>query len=194
MRVYAQDVREGNERMNEAGHQQRALDTEKAAADLGDPADSRVGDQLTAEESRRLIPWLDAKTDAYLRQVIARIAEECPDAFAVIAFGSVARHEERPLSDRHPSDVDLLVLFAPRPEQTELTGIQHNQLSRAIVRAYELVPDAPRDVQVTAALNHFVHWDTMFVERIARDGILLWARAPLPDALSAVAERAMTPS
>jgi predicted nucleotidyltransferase len=142
-----------------------------------------VGDHLTAEEPRGFIPWLDAKTDAYLRQVIALIAGECPDAFAVIAFGSVARHEERPLSDRHPSDVDLLVLFAPHQEQTELTGIQHRQLSRAIVRAYEIVPDAPRDVQVTAALSHFAHWDEMFVAHIIRDGILLWARAPLPDTL-----------
>lgn len=157
-------------------------------------ANSRMGDQLTAEELRRLIPWLDAKTDAYLRQVIALIAEECPDAFAVIAFGSVARHEERPLRDRHPSDVDLLVLFAPDRAQTELTGIQHMQLSRAIVRAYEIIPDAPRDVQVTAALSHFAHWDAMFVERIARDGILLWARAPLPDALANVTERVAAPS
>ncbi len=157
-------------------------------------ADSRMGNQLTAEEPRRLIPWLDAQTNAYLRQVIALITEECPDAFAVIAFGSVARHEERPLSDRHPSDVDLLVLFAPHQGQTELTGIQHAHLSRAIVRAYEIVPDAPRDVQVTAALSHFAHWDTMFVERIARDGILLWARSPLPEALRDVAERAVTPS
>jgi predicted nucleotidyltransferase len=158
--------------MNEAGHQQRALDAEKA------------------EEPRHLIPWLDAQTDAYLRQVVSLIAEECPEAFAVILFGSVARHEERPLSDRHPSDVDLLVLFAPHQEQTELTGIQHNHLSRAIVRAYEIVPDAPRDVQVTAALSHFTHWDAMFVAQIARDGILLWARAPLPGTLRDIAERA----
>jgi len=153
-----------------------------------------MGDQLTAEEPHGLIPWLDARTDAYLRQVIALIAEECPDAFAVILFGSVARHEERPLNDRHPSDVDLLVLFAPHQGQTELTGIQHDHLSRAIVRAYELVPDAPRDVRVTAALSHFAHWDEMFVARIARDGILLWARAPLPDTLRGVTQRAMTPA
>jgi hypothetical protein len=33
-------------------------------------------------------------------------------------------------------------------------------------------------------------WDTTFTASIARDGLLLWARGPVPAPLRAVAERA----
>ncbi|WIG58975.1 MAG: hypothetical protein OJF49_001722 [Ktedonobacterales bacterium] len=144
---------------------------------------------LVDEASLPLISWLDPDTMAYLRRVIALIAQQAPDALAAILFGSVARHEERPLTDPHPSDVDVLVLFAPVGDQESLTSEQHAMLSWAVVQAYNAYPGTPREVQVLGALTHFAHWDESLVEHVARDGILLWARRPLPTALHPVEER-----
>lgn len=154
------------------------------------PSDSPVLD----EESLPLISWLDAQTAGYLRRVVALIAQGAPHALAAILFGSVARHEERPLSDRHPSDVDVLVLFTPVGDQDTLTSEQYMALSWAVVDAYDVYPDAMRDVQALGALTHFKHWDESFVENVARDGILLWARGPLPATLHPVEERWCQPA
>lgn len=163
-------------------------------------SDSRLGDSveqprasddptLLATEAMPLISWLDPQTAGYLRRVVALVAQQAPHALAAILFGSVARHEQRPLSDRHPSDVDVLVLFTPVGEQDALTSEQHTALSWAVVYAYEAFPDAMRDVQVLGAMTHFTHWDDSFVENVARDGILLWSRGPLPARLHPVVDR-----
>lgn len=171
---------------------------------------------LVEEAALPLIPWLDVATARALRQIVALVAREAPDALAAILFGSVARREERPLSDPHPSDVDLLILFAAAADapqapqaspslassgqssargstrggvQDTLTAAHHHILSWAIVRTLSAFPDAARDINVTGALAHFAHWDPSFVERLARDGILLWARGPLPPSLAPVETR-----
>jgi hypothetical protein len=36
--------------------------------------------------------------------------------------------------------------------------------------------------------SDLAHWDAVFGENDARDGLLLWARGPLPPALAAVEE------
>lgn len=144
---------------------------------------------LVDEASLPLISWLDPDTMGYLRRVIALIAQQAPHALAAILFGSVARHEERPLTDPHPSDVDVLVLFTPVGEQESLTSEQHAVLSWAVVQSFDAYPDTPREVQVLGALTHFARWDASFVENVARDGMLLWAREPLPATLHPVEER-----
>src|SRR5271165_492294 len=60
-----------------------------------------------------VIPWLDQETAAGVVDIVQSVAEQHPEALAVILFGSVARREERPLDDPEPSDVDLLVLVDP---------------------------------------------------------------------------------
>ena len=50
--------------------------------------------------------------------------------------------------------------------------------------------DAPREVQTVFVGWDLADWDAAFVENVARDGILLWARAPLPPELAPVKERA----
>lgn len=159
---------------------------------LGDIIDARIVSSDSPpvdEEALPLISWLDPQTAGYLRRVVTLTARQSPHVLAVILFGSVARREERPLTDRHPSDVDVLALFTPVGDQDALTSEQHMALSWAVVHAYEAYPDATRDVQVLGALTHFKHWDESFVENVARDGILLWSRGPLPDALRPVMER-----
>ena len=45
------------------------------------------------------IPWLDPKTTSSVADIIQSVALHHPEVQAIILFGSVARHEERPLND-----------------------------------------------------------------------------------------------
>src|SRR5437868_7910515 len=64
----------------------------------------------TGEALPRL-PRLDRETDELLQDVVATLEQAFPDLLAIILFGSVPRHEERPLDDAETSDVDVLALF-----------------------------------------------------------------------------------
>src|SRR5438132_1488106 len=55
--------------------------------------------------------WLDSETRDLIKDVIAVLSERHPDLLVVILYGSVARHEERPLDMPDPSDVDLLAIL-----------------------------------------------------------------------------------
>ena len=122
-------------------------------------------------ESVSLPPWLDAQTSALVRDIVVTLARHYPDLLAIILFGSVARREERPLSDPEPGDVDLLALFESDEDPVYLArGLD---ITHTIGLARNRHLDAPRDVQVMFA-------------NLARDGLPLWARGPLPAPLSAM--------
>lgn len=160
------------------------------------------------ERQLPLVWWLDAATAYALRRAIALIVAGGPDVQAIILFGSVARREERPLTDQAPSDVDVLVIFDPpastqqqtlhyeREEGAEsLTPRQQALLSQAVIRALQAFPDTARDLSVTGALPPFAHWGRTFLEHVAQDGLLLWARTSppdLPSPLEAVGQRMLS--
>lgn len=58
----------------------------------------------------------------------------------------------------------------------------------------ELLEELIEEQHVPAILADpsFVGWDPSFVENIARDGILLWARGELPVVLAPVAQRPLS--
>jgi predicted nucleotidyltransferase len=59
-----------------------------------------------------ILVWLDEATFALVKETVNLLIEWHADILlAVILFGSVARHEERPPDDDSPSDVDLLAIF-----------------------------------------------------------------------------------
>src|SRR5579884_698113 len=104
-----------------------------------------MGTQLT-----QAVPWLDAETAAALEDIVASVAQVHPEVRAAILFGSVARHEERPLDDPHPSDVDLLLLIDPSvldAAATRLTHAQELALTTTIGDA-DYHHRAPREIQV----------------------------------------------
>lgn len=151
-----------------------------------------MGQDLEREQHLGLLdslPWLDASTAALVKETARALADH-HEVDAVILFGSVARHEERPLDDDEPSDVDLLALVDPGLECSRLplhrTLAIHGTIGRV---AYEH-GDTPREVQVTIAQVDLADWDVTFVENIARDGILLWARGPLPPPIEQLTSRA----
>ena len=131
-----------------------------------------------------LPPWLDAQMGALVWDIVVTLASHYPGLLAVVLFGSVARREERPLSDPQPSDVDLLAIFDSDEDPVYLPrGLD---ITHTIGLARNRHLDAPREVQVMLASHMMREWDTTFLANVARDGLLLWARGPLPTPLSAL--------
>ncbi len=122
--------------------------------------------------------WLDRATRALIEDIIRLLSEQHPDLLAVILYGSVARHEERPLDENHPSDVDLLAVFDSDDPLIDVH--QGDSLSHTLGLAYTRHLDAPREVQVLFASSSLQEWDPTFIANVSRDGIILYRRGPLP--------------
>jgi predicted nucleotidyltransferase len=137
------------------------------------------------ERVHAVVPWLDPNTSALVAAIVAVVAAEHPEVKAAILFGSVARHQERPLEDPHPSDVDLLLLVAPDPVRQRLPYARQLALWESIGNVQYRNRTAPREVEVTPVESTLADWDEMFVTNVARDGRLLWIRDANP------AERAL---
>jgi hypothetical protein len=100
----------------------------------------------------------------------------------MILFGSVAQHEERLPDDASPSEVDLFAIF----DTTDRLVKPYREGNFAtIIDACALHLDAPREVKVLLSDRTMQTWDSMFLENLARDGILLYARGSLPAPLTA---------
>ena len=143
-----------------------------------------------------VIPWLDQETAAGVVDIVQSVAEQHPEALALILFGSVARREERPLDGPEPSDVDLLVLVDPTvldPTAIELTYQQSLALTHTIGEADYRHHLAPREIKTLFVRRDLKGWDPTFIENVARDGVLLWARNrdSLPSQWIAVASRSL---
>ena len=122
--------------------------------------------------------WLDSETRDLIKDVIAVLSERHPDLLAVILYGSIARHEERPLGAFNPSDVDLLAVFDS--DDPLLDVHQGDSLSHTLGLAYNRHLDAPREVQVLFASRSLQEWDPTFIANVSRDGIIIYKRGPLP--------------
>lgn len=125
--------------------------------------------------------WLDDATHALVLDTVNLLVKRHKDILlAIILFGSVARHEERPINDAHPSDVDLLAIF---DTTDSLVEPYRESIYYTIGDACYLHLDAPREVNVLLVDRTLWGWDSMFLESIARDGIILYANGPLPESL-----------
>lgn len=144
---------------------------------------------MVEEVATAMPPWLDERSASLVRAIIAILAQRHPYLRAVILYGSVARHEERPLSDPETSDIDLLLLLDLEPELSYIPYDRGIDLFHSIGIAESRYPHTPREVQVMLAWRDLADWDPTFVESVARDGILLWARGPLPACLAPVETR-----
>ncbi len=139
-----------------------------------------------------LIPWLDPESAADVVDITESVATHHPEVVAVILFGSVARREQRPLDDPMPSDVDLLLILDPKvldPTAERLSNEHDLALTRTISEADFRHRTAPREINTFFMNRDLARWDPMFIENLARDGILLWACGPLPAPLAVLAER-----
>ena len=145
-----------------------------------------MGNQLVSNDTGRGVAWLDPASEALLRASIVAATTEFPALTAAVLYGSVARHEERPVTDRYPSDIDVLLVF---DRETQLDYGERVRMFRALGEALGQHMDAPREVQMMFATRTLAEWDETFVKNVAREGILLWARGPLPAALAPVERR-----
>ncbi len=127
--------------------------------------------------------WLDDATSALVEETLSMLIKRHANILlAVILFGSVARHEERPLDDSCPSDVDLLAIF---DTTDRLVKPYREDIFATIIDACALHLDAPREVNVLLSDRTMQTWDAMFLDNIAHDGILLYVRGSLPAQLAA---------
>ncbi len=126
--------------------------------------------------------WLDDATSALVEETLSMLIKRHANILlAVILFGSIARHEERPLDDSCPSDVDLLAIF---DTTDRLVKPYREDIFATIIDACALHLDAPREVNVLLSDRTMQTWDSVFLDNIARDGILLYTRGPLPTPLT----------
>src|SRR5260370_20790301 len=106
----------------------------------------RAGNHASEPPLVPLISWLDPASAAGVRDIVRSVAAHHIEVQAVILFGSVARHGERPLSDPEPSDVDLLLVIDPPlfdPPADRLSNERRLPLPHTIgLAAYP--PPAPR--------------------------------------------------
>lgn len=127
--------------------------------------------------------WLDNATTALVEETVnLLIKRHAGILLSVILFGSVARHEERPLNDSSPSDVDLFAIF---DTTDRLIKPYREGIFATIIDAYALHLYAPREVNVLLADRTLLTWDSMFLDNLAHDGILLYVRGSLPAPLAA---------
>jgi predicted nucleotidyltransferase len=127
--------------------------------------------------------WLDEATSALVEETVRMLIKRHANILlAMILFGSVARHEERPLDDFCPSDVDLLAIF---DTTDRLVKPYREDIFATIIDACALHLDAPREVNVLLSDRTMQTWDAMFLDNLARDGILLYTRGSLPAPLAA---------
>jgi predicted nucleotidyltransferase len=118
-------------------------------------------------------PWVDDETRGVLVDWIATLRREHPDLLAVILFGSIARHDERPVDDPEPSDVDVLVVC----DVLETWEYYHSgKIFRALGDAYRRHPQALREVNVMLGNAVMSGWDPLFLENVAHDGIALFTQ------------------
>src|SRR5260370_15191395 len=127
--------------------------------------------------------WLDDATSALVEETLSMLIEPHANILlAVILFGSIARHEERPLDHSCPSDVDLLAIF---DTTDRLVKPYREDIFVTIIDACALHLDTPREVNVLFSDRTMHTWYSMLLDNIARDGILLYARDSLPAQLAA---------
>lgn len=132
----------------------------------------------SVNRTNMLPSWLDDETRALVKDVISELSKRHSDLLAVILYGSVARHEERPLDGPDTSDVDLLAVFDS--DDPLLSVHQGDSLSHTLGLAYTRHLDAPREVQVMFTSRTLQEWDPTFIANVSRDGIVLYARGQLP--------------
>jgi predicted nucleotidyltransferase len=123
-------------------------------------------------------PWLDSETTALVKETIDLLAERHPDLLAVILYGSVARHDERPADEPSTSDVDLLAVFDT--DNPRVVRSQRGELIHTIGLAEMHHLDAPREVSVLFSSRTSQEWDQTFITNVRRDGVVLYQRGALP--------------
>lgn len=125
-----------------------------------------------------LPPWLDAETRALVKDKIELLVSRHPDILAIILYGSVARHEERPPDEPDTSDVDLLTVLETNDPHAIVSRLR--TLVATMGQAENRHLDAPREVNVMFSSRTSQEWDPEFIANVKRDGMILYQRGELP--------------
>lgn len=205
-------------RQADAAQMRHAFEAREAGRAIGEypaawHADHELALQDTPDcEAVMMPPWVEreSRTAAAIRRVAGDTAAVHPAVASIILYGSLARGDMRLLDDPDPSDVDLLILaLLPAPDTADAT-VAAEPIIRTIRQAAdqgacEAAQSDPEDLEIVGQrvkrdLEALVSpwdlasaWDSLFVETVNADGIVLWTRQPLPEALEPLARRAGLP-
>ena len=135
--------------------------------------------------SHSIPDWLDKETKSLIEDIINTLTRRHSKLLAVILYGSVARHEERELTDPDPSDVDLLAVLDS--EDAHIVIWEGEALFHSLGLAYNRHLDTPRDVKVMFSTRTMQEWDAAFINNFIRDGILLFSCGTLSAPLTNIA-------
>lgn len=130
------------------------------------------------EDLHALPRWLDGETSALVRDKIEMLVSRHSDILAIILYGSIARHDERPFDEPDPSDVDLLAILDSDDPHAFLDQVLALTHSMGLAENRHL--NAPREVNVMFSSRTSQEWDPTFIENVRRDGIVLYQRGSLP--------------
>ena len=132
----------------------------------------------SVSNQNRLPSWLDRETSSLVQEMIDLLVAKYPDLLAIVLYGSIARHEERPADTQHTSDVDLLAVFDR--DTMDMTMQEREAFFATLGIAHNRYLDVPRDVQFMLSSRTTQEWDPTFIENVRRDGIVLYQRGKLP--------------
>lgn len=135
-----------------------------------------MGNFITTPQ--KALPWLDPLTSRQLEAIMNILAQRHVNLLALLVYGSVARHDERPGSDSEPSDVDVLAIFDVNANPLSLP--LNLEVAHSIVLALDTIHLIPREIQVMLASRTLQEYDDLFLANVARDGILFYQNGSLP--------------
>src|SRR5258708_16194314 len=108
--------------------------------------------------------WLDNASSAVVEETLSMLIKRHANILlAVILFGSIARHEERPLDDSCPSDVDLLAIF---DTTDRLVKPYRQDIFLTIIDACALHLAAPRHLTLLLSTPPMHTWPPMSLVHI----------------------------
>ena len=135
-----------------------------------------------------VVPWLDPKTMYSIQTLVVKLVTTHSVICAVLLFGSIARHDEKPLDDTDPSDVDLLILYeAPVPHHLS-TGQSSSRLQELEIEssisgtasAHLYVHPSPRECDLHIVPVTLHNESPLFIAGVVEDAVPLWCHDPWP--------------
>lgn len=135
-------------------------------------------------------PWLDTNTFAPEWEIIRAVAGRLKGVLAMILYGAATHRQEFIRGKLGPVTLELLVIMDTDDEQVVQKA--HTPLKQILttIRGFELTDFDDLYMRFTFVSRDLREVESQLIATVAQDGLLIWARGPVPQVLAAVAMRA----
>lgn len=151
-----------------------------------------LGSQLSTRRDLAIVlpPWLD--DDLYIGEleIVHAMILHLPDILAVILYGAAVHRQDFVSGGSGPVTLELLVIMDTDDEQVALNA--QISLTQILTTTHGFQPNDLSELymRLTFVSRGLRERENQLIATVARDGLLIWARAPVPPVLAAVAMRA----